>query len=406
MSKSSKHSSKKHSRQVHKVSETESSASETEDSSTSGSESELEEPVTNSKVKAKVRKSRRLRRRRHSSVESDESSRRSLSKRAVSMRKKLRRLARGEDSDSERMHQDDGERTSSTTSAEKTSKKGTSRRKKSHRVIESDSESEEMQQDGPGEVSPDAAATAATAATGADENAGHVSKFGVNSGMAASVAPPSAAENALDPHDLLAGTGISLDPSKIKDISVMSTDRLKEVVTFQLGSSYFIRVGPTPFHAQGGTYDAMCFGKIITEKEGGKEKPVSINLPIRTIPQVVDAFRDLHNTFVTKRNPLTVAELTSLKESAGGKDIDLVPRLQYMAPKEGFKIDTNHVICGETVSINKTASYEAITVCRLPKTNGANGKPTKKFSISFPLRFLPTLVVLAEYVCELCNVNN
>lgn len=363
MAKSKRVSSKKHGKTMRKLSESEPSDLEESTVSSSETESSEEEEVImkshgRSKSRAKSRKSKRQRHRHEStSSEDDGSPRRSSSKRR-------------------------------------------SGRKKSKRIIEVESEETEKEAE-PSKPEPSTSSAAATPAAGE-----HVSKFGTNAGQPAAVAPASVTnENAVNINNLLAETGINLDSSRIKDISVLSTDRMKEVVTFQLGSSYFIKVGPTPFHAQGGTYDAMCFGKIVVEKEGGKEKPVSINLPIRTIPQVLDALRALLKTFETGRNPLSVEDLVRMKDEAGGKDIDLVPRLQYAAPKEGFKIDTNHIICGESVVINKTSSYEAITVCRLPKTNGANGKPTKKFSISFPLRFLPTLVVLAEYVCNICNVN-
>ena len=268
------------------------------------------------------------------------------------------------------------------------SKNGRSSRKKSKRTVTaSDSETEGNDKQ--------------ASSAGAE----HVSKFGVSAGEPAAVAP-AAMEMAVDTHDVLEGTGISLDPSKIRDISVISADRMKETITFQLGSTYFVKVGPVPYHTIGGTFDAMSFGKIITEKEGGKEKPIAINLPLKAISQIMSAFRDLHSTWETRRSPLSVEELTDMKKASGGKDINLVSRMQYEAPKEGFKIDANHIICGETVVINKTNSYEAITVCRLPKTNGANGKPTKKFSISFPLRFLPTLLVLTEFVNGLRKPSN
>ena len=369
-------STKKQNKTVHKFSESEESdftETETEDSSVyTASETEEEEEVQEAPKETKGKGKGKGKGKSKSKSKSNE--------------RKNRRRRHQRTSDEE----EEEEEESSTSSTKRSSKKGRSSRKKSRRTVtasESETEAKEGNDDKP--------STAAAAASNV-----HVSKFGVNAGEAAAVAPASM-DIAADQNDMLAGTGISLDPSKIKDISVMSSERMKESITFQLGATYFVKVGPVPFHAQGGTFDAISFGKIITEKEGGKEKPVAINLPLKAVPQIVDAFRDLHNTFETRRSPLSVAELHGLKAAAGGRDINLEPRMQYVAPKEGFKVDPYHIICGETVVINKTSSYEAITVCRLPKTNGANGKPTKKFSISFPLRFLPALLVLAEYVTDL-----
>ena len=231
----------------------------------------------------------------------------------------------------------------------------------------------------------------------------HVPKFGVNAGKAISLPEPvvPAAQSEQSKIEL-AGSGVNLDISQIHDLSVTSAERMKEVTTFQLGSGYFVRIGPTPFHAQGGTYDAICFGKVIIEKEGGKPKPVSVNISIKSAPQLVEGLNSLRTQFETGREPLTLQDLMDLKAAASsGKDIELADRLQFVAPKQGFRIDNNHLIAGETVTINKNSSYEAITFCRLPKTAGANGKPTKKFSLSYPLRFLPTLTVLGEYALKL-----
>ena len=239
-----------------------------------------------------------------------------------------------------------------------------------------------------------------------DDEVKHVPKFGVNAGEKPSVAPAVPPEtptmNQAEAKAELELSGINLNASQIQDLSVLSSDRMKEVTTFQLGSGYFFRVGPTPYHAQGGTYDAISFGKIIIEKEGGKPKPVSVNISLKSAPQLVEGLVNLRTIFETGRKPLEIRDLEDLKKACTtGADIDLTDRLQFVAPKVGYKIDSNHVIAGETVNINKNSSYEAITLCRLPKATGANGKPTKKFSLSFPLRFLPTLTVLGQFALQL-----
>ena len=81
-------------------------------------------------------------------------------------------------------------------------------------------------------------------------------------------------------------------------------------------------------------------------------------------------------------------------------DIDLSSRIKFTAPKEGYKIDAGHFIAGETVAINKTSSFEAITICRLPKLCGYNGKPTQKYSLNIPLRFLLTMQTLATFALQ------
>ena len=225
--------------------------------------------------------------------------------------------------------------------------------------------------------------------------ASYTQQFGVNAGQSL---PAATADTPVDYTDHWTNSGINLKGEQFEDLSGGGVERLNDVTTFHLGGSYFCRVGPTPFHAQGGTYDALTFGKIIVEKEGGKPKPVSINLPIRSSEALLSALQKLRTSFETNREPLTFEELEVLKGQGGPAcEINLEPRLQYVAPKAGFKIDGNHVIAGESVTIGRGNSYEAITLCRLPKATGANGKPTKKFSLSFPLRFLPTLTVIAEF---------
>ena len=239
--------------------------------------------------------------------------------------------------------------------------------------------------------------TAAAAAAAAINP--HVQGFGVNAGMAVPSAGATDAASQLM-EDTFMGSGINLDPTAIQDLSSAgSAERLKRTDMFQLGGGYFFRLGPVNFYAQGGTYDALGFGKLLPAKGGKEAKPSVINIPIRATKNLLDGLTVLRKTFETGRQALTPQQIETMADNAApGSEIDLETLLQYQAPKQGFRIDASYVIAGETVPLPKDkGSFEAITFCRLPKATGNNGKGTGKYSLSFPLRFLPILQTLVEY---------
>lgn len=227
----------------------------------------------------------------------------------------------------------------------------------------------------------------------------HVQLFGVNAGSVqpAAATPPSNGEELPG----YMGSGINLNVEAIKDLSNTGTsERLRRVHLFQMGGGYFFRVGPTPFHAQGGTYDSVAFGRVTDGKNpGDKPKTSVVHIPIRATPQLVEGLTKLRERF-DDRKPVTLQEVILMADTTTG-DIDLSSRIEFTAPKEGYKIDAGHIIAGETVAINKTSSFEAITICRLPKLCGYNGKPTQKYSLHIPLRFLPTMQTLATFALQM-----
>ena len=248
-------------------------------------------------------------------------------------------------------------------------------------------------------AAPVAAAPAVPAAAAAAAINPHVQGFGVNAGMAVPSAGATDAASQLM-EDTFMGSGINLDPTAIQDLSSAgSAERLKRTDMFQLGGGYFFRLGPVNFYAQGGTYDALGFGKLLPAKGGKEAKPSVINIPIRATKNLLDGLTVLRKTFETGRQALTPQQIETMADNAApGSEIDLETLLQYQAPKQGFRIDASYVIAGETVPLPKDkGSFEAITFCRLPKATGNNGKGTGKYSLSFPLRFLPILQTLVEY---------
>ena len=248
-------------------------------------------------------------------------------------------------------------------------------------------------------AAPVAAAPAVPTAAAAAAINPHVQGFGVNAGMAVPSAGATDAASQLM-EDTFMGSGINLDPTAIQDLSSAgSAERLKRTDMFQLGGGYFFRLGPVNFYAQGGTYDALGFGKLLPAKGGKEAKPSVINIPIRATKNLLDGLTVLRKTFETGRQALTPQQIETMADNAApGSEIDLETLLQYQAPKQGFRIDASYVIAGETVPLPKDkGSFEAITFCRLPKATGNNGKGTGKYSLSFPLRFLPILQTLVEY---------
>ena len=159
-------------------------------------------------------------------------------------------------------------------------------------------------------------------------------------------------------------------------------------------------MGPTPFQALGGTYDSVAFGRVTDGKNPGYiASPSSVvHIPIRATPQLVEGLIKLRDRF-EDRKAVTMDEVALMADTTAG-DIDLSSRIEFTAPKEGYKIDASHIIAGETVAINKTSSFEAITICRLPKLCGYNGKPMQKYSLHIPLRFLPTMQALAAFALQ------
>lgn len=243
----------------------------------------------------------------------------------------------------------------------------------------------------------DLSAVAAAGPSAAPE--AHIQAFGVNAGA---VQPSAAASSNPGGEEIpgYQGSGINLDIEAIKDLSNSgAAERLRRVHLFQMGGGYFFRVGPTPFHAQGGTYDSVAFGRVTDGKNpGDKPKTSVVHIPIRATPQLVEGLTKLRERF-DDRKPVTLSEIALMADSSAG-DIDLSSRIEFTAPKEGYKIDAGHIIAGETVAINKSSSFEAITICRLPKLCGYNGKPTQKYSLHIPLRFLPTMQTLATFAMQ------
>ena len=143
------------------------------------------------------------------------------------------------------------------------------------------------------------------------------------------------------------------------------------------------------------------------EKEGGKEKPITINLPIRHLPNIANALKEMYDAFQANRTIPTVEDLFRLKERADKKhrrSIDLAGFGAFRAPSKVYKLDSYNVIAGETVQLPKGNFFGAISFVRLPKEKMANGKIKPRFTLSYPLRYLPVLDQVARFGMKWLNV--
>lgn len=197
----------------------------------------------------------------------------------------------------------------------------------------------------------------------------------------------------------------------IIDLSSPLHDRLDCVYTFDLGSNYHIRIGPVNFFSQGGTFDAFQLGRRVLEKEGGKPRLITLNLPIRLCEAMFGALSRLHTQFQEERRSLDGPTLLSMLEKMKirdnkpkCKDLDVSTFGGFVAPKQAYRIAQDYVVQGETVMLPKGLQFEAITFIREAKKS-ANGKDCKEFKMSVPLRMLPMLTASAWLACHICGLK-
>ena len=199
-------------------------------------------------------------------------------------------------------------------------------------------------------------------------------------------------------------TAVGLD--NIVDLSSPTQDKLKTITCFNLGSNYFLRVGSVNFFHQGGTFDAITIGRRVIEKEGGKPKDITLNLPIRLSPMLYEGMLRLYQEFKQARREITGQNLLAIRESKAinDGDVDLSSFGAFVAPKQAYRLDQWHVVMGETVHLPKGLQFEAITFIREAK-KGVNGKDCKEFRMSIPLRMLPMLVAIAWFARKVSGLD-
>ena len=203
--------------------------------------------------------------------------------------------------------------------------------------------------------------------------------------------------------------GLADSAEEIMDLSVPSNERLRCSYTFQMGNGYFIFLGPVPFYNQGGSFDAFQVGRVLQEKEGGKVKQVTLNMPVKLLPPLEEGLSLLLEKFDSGRSRVSGANIHRLIKKADGGKVDLSRFAAFKAPNTICKLDANHYIGGETVTLPKGNSYEAITFIRVGKKdrNGSSGSKggDGKFKFSVPLRLLPILQATAHYAVGVCGLG-
>lgn len=186
----------------------------------------------------------------------------------------------------------------------------------------------------------------------------------------------------------------------IIDLSSNKTTCDFQPVAVSLGSGWKVGVGTVSFQAGGtqGSYEAFTISK-----EGKDKKPLSLNLPIRLLPtlvQVVSRFKKARDC----RQLPSLNDLRTLGET--GRDLNLSHCTGSEIPKIEFKIDDLFFVKGETLDWGK-GSYDALSFIRRPKdcvevkSGGVKNTTAKKeFSLSIPSKFFDVLFLAVQYLAD------
>lgn len=180
------------------------------------------------------------------------------------------------------------------------------------------------------------------------------------------------------------------------DLSESLNGRLGKTRQFNLGNAYFVRLGPENLHNQPGSYDALKFFKLGESKNNEDPKENGIAFPIRLISKLNDSLNQLHDAYNVDRQDMPSSRELEEYFEKEGEELDLSYISNNAAPKMRYILDSVHRVEGGTIKLPKGNSYEAISFIRGAKT-GQNGKPTKQFETSFPIRFLPILKHIVNY---------
>ena len=196
------------------------------------------------------------------------------------------------------------------------------------------------------------------------------------------------------------------DCDTIVDLSTKSSSNPMLARRILIGGGWSVERGMISF-TSGNTvanYEAFTITKS-NAGEGKKEKKdISINMPIRLLPQVTDAIQ----RFKMGRENLTMPEAEDILEEAKGMDImvsgkeefDLSQLSQHDMPKINFKIDELFYLLGEAIDFGK-GLYDVLSFVR--KAKEEEGKTKKKdFSLSIPARYLNVLSLAMQMLAEEC----
>ena len=201
----------------------------------------------------------------------------------------------------------------------------------------------------------------------------------------------------------LSTKGIEND-DKIVDLSVGSpVDKSikRNNFEFNLGSGFFLQTGTQTFKSGGtyGSFDAFTIGKIL-DSDTGKPRELSINMPIRLVPVMAEAVRQLRKKMIsTTELPSTS---TIVEWAKNGETVNLEPFIKRReVPLVSFKLDESFWLKGEQVSFGKNNGvYDVISMIRKNKGDDTS----KPFTLTLPMRIFDNLEMSIRAVLKLIKV--
>lgn len=167
---------------------------------------------------------------------------------------------------------------------------------------------------------------------------------------------------------------------------------------FHLGSEFFLQTGTQTFKSGGtyGSFDAFTIGKTL-DTDTGKPRELSINMPIRLVPVMAEAVRQLRKKMIcTTEMPATstIVEWAKNKQS-----VNLEPFIKRReVPHVAFKLDESFWLKGEQVSFGRSnGTYDVISLVRKNKGDDTS----KPFTLTLPVRIFDNLEVAIKAVMKL-----
>ena len=167
---------------------------------------------------------------------------------------------------------------------------------------------------------------------------------------------------------------------------------------FHLGSGFFLQTGTQTFKSGGtyGSFDAFTIGKTL-DTDTGKPRELSINMPIRLVPIMAEAVRQLRKKMIctTEMPPTsTIVEWAKNKQS-----VNLEPFIKRReVPLVSFKLDESFWLKGEQVSFGRSnGTYDVISMVRKNKGDDTS----KPFTLTLPVRIFDNLEMAIKAVMKL-----
>ena len=143
-------------------------------------------------------------------------------------------------------------------------------------------------------------------------------------------------------------------------------------------------------------FDAFTIGKTL-DTDTGKPRELSINMPIRLVPVMAEAVRQLRKKMIcTTEMPAisTIVEWAKNKQS-----VNLEPFIKCReVPHVAFKLDESFWLKGEQVSFGRSnGTYDVISLVRKNKGDDTS----KPFTLTLPVRIFDNLEVAIKAVMKL-----